>query len=124
VLQAVDEGILAISALAVPYGNLATMYEALGQKDEAAKYAELAKSSNPPKAPTITQASAKTPPRTAANTQRRKPQPVPRSFSNQAAAEQRRRIQQQQRQRQNSAEKQGPQRTTQRSAQNGPRPLY
>lgn len=127
VQQAVDEGILAKSALAVPYSNLATMYEALGQKDEAAKYAELAKSSNPPKTPAITQASAKTPPRTAANTQRRKPQPVPRSFSNQAAAEQQRRIQQQQqqqRQRQNSAQKQGPQRNTQRSAQNGPRPLY
>lgn len=41
---AVDDGILAKSSLAVPYGNLATMYQQLGETTSAAKYAELAKS--------------------------------------------------------------------------------
>jgi tetratricopeptide (TPR) repeat protein len=42
--KAVDSGILNKKALAVPYGNLATMYEQLGEKEDAAKYADLAKS--------------------------------------------------------------------------------
>ena len=41
--QAVDRGVLPKSSLAVPYGNLATMYKQLGQAGDAAKYAELAK---------------------------------------------------------------------------------
>jgi tetratricopeptide (TPR) repeat protein len=42
--KAVEGGVLPKTALAVPYGNLATMYEQLGEKDDAAKYSELAKS--------------------------------------------------------------------------------
>jgi hypothetical protein len=42
--EAVDAGILARSTLAVPYGNLATMYQKLGESSNAAKYSELAKS--------------------------------------------------------------------------------
>jgi tetratricopeptide (TPR) repeat protein len=42
--KAVDGGILPKKSLAVPYGNLATMYEQLGEKEDAAKYADLAKS--------------------------------------------------------------------------------
>jgi hypothetical protein len=41
---AVAAGILAKSTLGVPYGNLATMYEKLGESSNAAKYADLAKS--------------------------------------------------------------------------------
>jgi tetratricopeptide (TPR) repeat protein len=41
--MAVEGGILARSALAVPYGNLATMYKHIGETTNAAKYAELAK---------------------------------------------------------------------------------
>ncbi|MGD9635995.1 MAG: tetratricopeptide repeat protein [Pirellulales bacterium] len=41
--KAVDGGMLPKKALAVPYGNLATMYEQLGEKDDAAKYSELAR---------------------------------------------------------------------------------
>jgi tetratricopeptide (TPR) repeat protein len=41
---AVESGILAKTALAVPYGNLATMYKQIGETTSAAKYAELAKS--------------------------------------------------------------------------------
>jgi tetratricopeptide (TPR) repeat protein len=41
---AVEDGILAKSALAVPYGNLASMYEQMGESTNAAKYSELAKS--------------------------------------------------------------------------------
>ena len=40
---AVEDGILARSALAVPYGNLATMYQQMGENTNAAKYSELAK---------------------------------------------------------------------------------
>ena len=40
---AVEAGILARSTLGVPYGNLATMYEKLGENTNAAKYSELAK---------------------------------------------------------------------------------
>jgi tetratricopeptide (TPR) repeat protein len=40
---AVEDGILAKSSLAVPYGNLATMYQQLGETGNAAKYSELAK---------------------------------------------------------------------------------
>jgi tetratricopeptide (TPR) repeat protein len=40
---AVEAGILSRSTLAVPYGNLATMYERLGETSNAAKYSELAK---------------------------------------------------------------------------------
>ena len=42
--RAVEDGILAKSSLAVPYGNLATMYEQMGENTNAAKYTELAKS--------------------------------------------------------------------------------
>ncbi len=41
--KAVEGGILPKKSLSVPYGNLATMYEQLGEKADAAKYAELAK---------------------------------------------------------------------------------
>jgi tetratricopeptide (TPR) repeat protein len=41
--QAVDRGVLPKASLAVPYGNLATMYKQLGQAGDAAKYADLAK---------------------------------------------------------------------------------
>jgi tetratricopeptide (TPR) repeat protein len=41
---AVQAGILAQSTLGVPYGNLATMYQKLGESSDAAKYAELARS--------------------------------------------------------------------------------
>ena len=41
---AVESGILAKSTLAVPYGNLATMYQQMGEDTNAAKYAELSKS--------------------------------------------------------------------------------
>jgi tetratricopeptide (TPR) repeat protein len=40
---AVEDGILAKTALAVPYGNLATMYKQAGETTNAAKYAELAR---------------------------------------------------------------------------------
>ena len=40
---AVEAGILARSTLGVPYGNLATMYQKLGETANAAKYSELAK---------------------------------------------------------------------------------
>ena len=40
---AVEDGILAKSALVVPYGNLATMYQQMGENTNAAKYSELAK---------------------------------------------------------------------------------
>jgi hypothetical protein len=42
--MAVEDGILAKTALAVPYGNLATMYKNVGEMTNAAKYAELARS--------------------------------------------------------------------------------
>jgi tetratricopeptide (TPR) repeat protein len=60
---AVEAGILSRSALAVPYGNLATMYEKLGESSNAAKYSELARSAaggDPPRvsqAPNVNQAS-------------------------------------------------------------------
>jgi hypothetical protein len=41
---AVESGVLAKSTLAVPYGNLATMYEQMGENTNAAKYQNLAKS--------------------------------------------------------------------------------
>jgi tetratricopeptide (TPR) repeat protein len=40
---AVENGILSKNALAVPYGNLATMYKHVGETTNAAKYADLAK---------------------------------------------------------------------------------
>ncbi len=40
--QAVEKGILSSDSLAVPYGNLAAMYEAQGQRGPAAKYTRLA----------------------------------------------------------------------------------
>jgi tetratricopeptide (TPR) repeat protein len=46
--MAVEDGILAKSALAVPYTNLATMYEQMGENTNAAKYTQLAKSVAPP----------------------------------------------------------------------------
>jgi hypothetical protein len=45
---AVEDGILAKSALAVPYSNLATMYQQMGENTNAAKYTEMAKSVAPP----------------------------------------------------------------------------
>jgi tetratricopeptide (TPR) repeat protein len=51
---AVEAGILARTTLGVPYGNLATMYQKLGESKNAAKYNELARSvtgtSEPPRA--------------------------------------------------------------------------
>jgi hypothetical protein len=41
---AVEDGILAKTALSVPYGNLATMYDQMGESTNATKYMELAKS--------------------------------------------------------------------------------
>ena len=41
---AVKSGVLAKDTLAVPYGNLSTMYQQMGENTNAAKYAELAKS--------------------------------------------------------------------------------
>jgi len=41
---AVKSGVLSKSTLSVPYNNLATMYQQMGEKTNAAKYAELAKS--------------------------------------------------------------------------------
>jgi hypothetical protein len=46
---AVEDGILAKSSLAVPYGNLATMYQQLGETTNAAKYSELANALGVPK---------------------------------------------------------------------------
>jgi tetratricopeptide (TPR) repeat protein len=40
--QAASDGLLAKTALAIPYGNLASMYEQLGDAQTAKKYAELA----------------------------------------------------------------------------------
>ncbi len=47
---AVENGVLAKSTLAVPYGNLATMYQQMGEESNAAKYAGLAKSVAAPEA--------------------------------------------------------------------------
>ena len=44
---AVEDGILAKSALSVPYGNLASMYEQMGEATNATKYAEMANAANP-----------------------------------------------------------------------------
>jgi tetratricopeptide (TPR) repeat protein len=41
---AVENGVLAKTTLAVPYGNLATMYQQMGETTNAAKYSDLAKS--------------------------------------------------------------------------------
>ena len=41
---AVENGVLAKTTLAVPYGNLATMYQQMGEEPNAAKYADLANS--------------------------------------------------------------------------------
>jgi tetratricopeptide (TPR) repeat protein len=41
---AVENGVLAKTTLAVPYGNLATMYQQMGEETNAAKYSDLAKS--------------------------------------------------------------------------------
>jgi hypothetical protein len=45
--SAVEQGILAKTALAIPYGNLATMYQKVGENTSAAKYAKLAKTVAP-----------------------------------------------------------------------------
>jgi hypothetical protein len=45
---AVENGVLAKTTLAVPYGNLATMYQQMGETTNAAKYSDLAKSVAPP----------------------------------------------------------------------------
>jgi tetratricopeptide (TPR) repeat protein len=44
---AVEDGILAKTSLSVPYGNLAAMYEQMGEATNATKYAEMANSANP-----------------------------------------------------------------------------
>ena len=41
--HAVQEGLLSADSLVVPYGNLAAMYEAQGEAEQATKYARLAK---------------------------------------------------------------------------------
>lgn len=46
--RAVENGVLAKSTLAVPYGNLATMYQQMGEETNAAKYSDLSKSVAPP----------------------------------------------------------------------------
>jgi hypothetical protein len=45
---AVEAGILSRSTLGVPYGNLATMYQKMGESSNAAKYSKLAKSVEAP----------------------------------------------------------------------------
>ena len=45
--MAVEDGILARSSLAVPYDNLATMYEQMGETTNASRYSDLAKSVAP-----------------------------------------------------------------------------
>jgi tetratricopeptide (TPR) repeat protein len=55
---AVEDGILAKTALAVPYGNLATMYDQMGEATNATKYMELAKGANVPSKPARPTASA------------------------------------------------------------------
>jgi hypothetical protein len=65
--QAVDRGVLPKSSLAVPYGNLATMYKQLGQVGDAAKYAELARVAAAEKAKAAAETDeAKTSPRASA----------------------------------------------------------
>ncbi len=44
----VEDGIVSKSALVVPYGNLAAIYEQLGKTVDAAKYAQLAKTADAP----------------------------------------------------------------------------
>ena len=46
----VENGVLAKTTLAVPYGNLATMYQQMGEETNAAKYSDLAKSVAAPEA--------------------------------------------------------------------------
>jgi tetratricopeptide (TPR) repeat protein len=41
---AVENGVLAKTTLAVPYGNLSTMYQQMGEETNASKYSDLAKS--------------------------------------------------------------------------------
>jgi tetratricopeptide (TPR) repeat protein len=48
---AVTAGILSKSTLSVPYGNLATMYQKLGESSSAERYSELARSVSGPDAP-------------------------------------------------------------------------
>jgi hypothetical protein len=50
--DAVEAGVLARTTLSVPYGNLATMYEKVGETSSAAKYANLAKSASGQQSPT------------------------------------------------------------------------
>jgi hypothetical protein len=45
---AVEDGILAKSVLTVPYGNLASMYEQMGESTNASKYAGLAETAGKP----------------------------------------------------------------------------
>jgi tetratricopeptide (TPR) repeat protein len=49
--DAVEAGVLARTTLSVPYGNLATMYEKVGETSSAAKYANLAKSASGQQSP-------------------------------------------------------------------------
>ena len=53
---AVEDGILARSSLSVPYSNLATMYEQMGETTNAAKYSQLAKSLAAPAAAPVDRA--------------------------------------------------------------------
>jgi tetratricopeptide (TPR) repeat protein len=46
--MAVEDGILAKSALSVPYGNLASMYEQMGESTNASKYADMAETAGKP----------------------------------------------------------------------------
>jgi tetratricopeptide (TPR) repeat protein len=74
VRKAVDSGVLVKSSLGVPYGNLATMYQQLGETQDAAKYAELARANTAEAAPDATTSaggkSNAAKPRTANNIQR------------------------------------------------------
>ena len=49
--QAAAEGLMAQAALAIPYGNLASMYEQMGDAQSAPKYSEMAarQATNKPK---------------------------------------------------------------------------
>jgi hypothetical protein len=49
--EAVNAGVLSRTTLSVPYGNLATMYEKVGETTSAAKYANLAKSASGQQSP-------------------------------------------------------------------------
>lgn len=72
--QAVERGVLPKSSLGVPYGNLATMYQQLGETADANKYAQLAKSvgAGSPEAPPVKRSARQSRPRTSSG-----PRPTP-----------------------------------------------